>query len=66
MQNNTGNRHSPTLSVVKLTSKVNKKPNQPTHYMLNNVRGIPYPSQVLAEQPDGFRATPKTSPKPTA
>ncbi|MCD8189797.1 MAG: type II toxin-antitoxin system PemK/MazF family toxin [Clostridiales bacterium] len=52
MQNNTGNRHSPTLSVVKLTSKVNKKPNQPTHYVLENVRGIPYPSQVLAEQPD--------------
>ncbi|MCD8146369.1 MAG: type II toxin-antitoxin system PemK/MazF family toxin [Clostridiales bacterium] len=52
MQNNTGNRHSPTLSVVKLTSKVNKKPNQPTHYMLENIRGIPYPSQVLAEQPD--------------
>ncbi|MCD7757915.1 MAG: type II toxin-antitoxin system PemK/MazF family toxin [Clostridiales bacterium] len=51
MQNNTGNRYSPTLSVVKLTSKVNKKPNQPTHYTLENVRGIPYPSQVLAEQP---------------
>ncbi|MCD7821892.1 MAG: type II toxin-antitoxin system PemK/MazF family toxin, partial [Clostridiales bacterium] len=42
----------PTLSVVKLTSKVNKKPNQPTHYTLENARGIPYPSQVLAEQPD--------------
>ncbi|MCD8352917.1 MAG: type II toxin-antitoxin system PemK/MazF family toxin [Clostridiales bacterium] len=52
MQNNTGNRHSPTLCVVKLTSKVKKKPNQPTHYTLKNVRGIPYPSQVLAEQPD--------------
>jgi len=52
MQNDTGNRHSPTLCVVKLTSKVKKKPNQPTHYLLKNVRGIPYPSQVLAEQPD--------------
>ncbi|MCC8100235.1 MAG: type II toxin-antitoxin system PemK/MazF family toxin, partial [Clostridiales bacterium] len=52
MQNDTGNRHSPTLCVVKLTSKVKKRPNQPTHYMLKNVRGIPYPSQVLAEQPD--------------
>lgn len=52
MQNDTGNRHSPTLCVVKLTSKVKKKPNQPTHCMLKNVRGIPYPSQVLAEQPD--------------
>ena len=52
MQNNIGNRYSPTLSVVKLTSKVDKKPNQPTHYVLENIRGIPYPSQVLAEQPD--------------
>ncbi len=52
IQNDIGNRHSPTLSVVKLTTKVTKKPSQPTHYTLENVRGIPYPSQVLAEQPD--------------
>ncbi len=52
MQNNIGNRHSPTLSVLKLTTKIDKKPGQPTHYILKNIRGIPYPSQVLAEQPD--------------
>ncbi len=52
MQNDTGNRHSPTVCVVKLTTKVKKKPDQPTHYLLTNIRGIPYPSQVLAEQPE--------------
>jgi len=51
IQNDIGNRYSPTLSVVKLTSRINKKPNQPTHYILRNVNGIPYPSMVLAEQP---------------
>lgn len=57
VQNDTGNRHSPTLSVVKLTTKVKKKPGQPTHYVLKNIKGIPYPSQVLAEQPDTINKT---------
>ncbi|MCD7814859.1 MAG: type II toxin-antitoxin system PemK/MazF family toxin [Lachnospiraceae bacterium] len=40
VQNDTGNRHSPTLSVVKLTTKVKKKPGQPTHYVLKNIKGM--------------------------
>ena len=57
MQNNTGNKFSPTLCVVKLTSKISKKPGQPTHCVLENIRGIPYPSLVLAEQPDTINKT---------
>ncbi len=57
MQNNIGNRHSPTVCVVKLTTRTQKKPDQPTHYVLKNIRGIPYPSQVLAEQPDTINKT---------
>lgn len=57
VQNDTGNRYSPTLSVLKLTTKVNKKPGQPTHYVLKNVKGIPYSSLVLAEQPETINKT---------
>ncbi len=51
MQNELGNKHSPTLSVVKLTTKIKKKVNQPTHYLLTHVKGLPKQSLVLAEQP---------------
>lgn len=51
MQNDIGNRYSPTLIVVKLTSRVDKKPDQPTHCILKEIHGIPQPSLVLAEQP---------------
>ncbi|MCD7744159.1 MAG: type II toxin-antitoxin system PemK/MazF family toxin [Lachnospiraceae bacterium] len=57
MQNDIGNRHSPTICVVKLTTKTDKKPGQPTHYVLKNVRGLPCKSLVLAEQPDTINKT---------
>ncbi len=57
LQNDIGNRYSPTLSVLKLTTKTEKKPNQPTHYVLRGVRGISKPSLVLAEQPDTINKT---------
>ncbi len=57
VQNDVGNRHSPTLCVVKLTTKIKKKPNQPTHYLLKGVRGIPWASVALAEQPDTINKT---------
>ena len=50
LQNNTGNFYCPTLIVAPMTSKCDKKPNQPTHYIINNVRGVHGPSMALLEQ----------------
>lgn len=49
VQNNTGNRFSPTVIVVPITSK--KKGDQPTHVQLGNRFGLPKNSLLLAEQP---------------
>lgn len=49
LQNNVGNFYCPTLIVVPLTSQI-KKPNQPTHFLLNDVRGLNRPAMVIAEQ----------------
>ena len=50
LQNNTGNFYCPTLIVAPLTGRRSKKPNQPTHYYLDNVKGMDIPSVVLLEQ----------------
>lgn len=50
LQNNTGNFYCPTLIVAPLTSRKRKKPNQPTHYHLNDVKGMDCASIVLLEQ----------------
>ena len=50
LQNNTGNFFSPTLIAAPLTSNVDKKPNQPTHFLLEQVRGLNRPSMVILEQ----------------
>ncbi len=50
LQNNTGNLFCPTLIVAPLTTQVNKKKNQPTHYLLSGVRGLPEDSVALLEQ----------------
>ena len=47
LQNNTGNFFSPTLIAAPLTSNVDKKPNQPTHFLLEQVRGLNRPSMVI-------------------
>ena len=44
-----GNYHSPTLIVATMTSKAEKKVNQPTHCLLENA-GLNMPSVVQAEQ----------------
>ncbi len=49
LQNNCGNFYAPTLIVAPLTSNVEKKPNLPTHYYLDN-DAVLYPSIVLLEQ----------------
>ena len=49
LQNDVGNYHSPTLIVATMTSKAEKKLNQPTHCLLENA-GLNMPSVVQAEQ----------------
>jgi mRNA interferase MazF len=48
VQNDCGNRYSPTTVVAAITSKPKKK--MPTHYMLPGLRGLDIPSVVLCEQ----------------
>ena len=50
IQNNKGNRHSPTVIVAAISSKVGVKPKLPTHYFLNAESGLDLPSIVLMEQ----------------
>ena len=50
LQNNTGNLFCPTLIVAPLTTQVNKKKDQPIHYLLSGVRGLPEDSVALLEQ----------------
>ena len=50
IQNNTGNRHSPTLVVAVVTAKTRKKTKQPTHYLIRNNPALSRPSLVLLEQ----------------
>lgn len=50
LQNNTGNLFCPTLIVAPLTTQVNKKKDQPTHYLISGVRGLPEDSVALLEQ----------------
>lgn len=49
VQNDMGNRHSPTTIVVPLTSRLLKKP-LPTHEMLNRDCGLSVESVALCEQ----------------
>ena len=50
IQNNTGNRFAPTVIVAAVTSKVSKKPNQPTHVLIEQNPAFSRPSVVLLEQ----------------
>jgi len=50
LQNNIGNYFCPTLIVAPLTSRVDKKPNQPTHYLLRHTKGLEKPATVMLEQ----------------
>lgn len=51
LQNDIGNRKSPTTIVVTMTSKVDKKNNQPTHVMLykDDTYGLPKDSIIQCE-----------------
>ena len=50
IQNNVGNKHSPTVIVAAITSKANVKAKLPTHYYINAGDGLEQPSIVLLEQ----------------
>lgn len=49
-KNNTGNKFAPTVIVAAVTSKVSKKPNQPTHVLIEKNPAFSRPSVVLLEQ----------------
>lgn len=50
IQNNTGNKHAPTLIVAMVTTKVGDKSSLPTHYLIRNNDALAEPSIVLLEQ----------------
>lgn len=52
VQNNVGNKHSPTTIVISMTSQVNKKVFLPTHVILHkeDTQGLPKDSVILCEQ----------------
>jgi len=50
IQNNTGNKYSPTVIVAAISSKVGVKPKLPTHYFINAENGLELPSIILLEQ----------------
>lgn len=50
IQNNVGNRFSPTVIIAAITSKVGVKPRLPTHYFIDGGDGLELPSIILMEQ----------------
>ena len=50
IQNDTGNKHSPTVVVAAVTSKVDAKVKQPTHCFIGAEYGLELPSVILLEQ----------------
>ena len=50
IQNNLGNKHSPTTIVACLSSKVDTKAHLPTHYLIFNNDDLRYRSIVMCEQ----------------
>ena len=49
VQNNVGNRHSPTVIVAGITTEI-KKTRQPTHVQLGSQFGLPQESMLMLEQ----------------
>ena len=50
IQNNVGNKHSPTVIIASITSKTGVKAKLPTHYYIDAEDGLKLPSIVLLEQ----------------
>ena len=54
VSNDLGNKHSPTIIAVPLTSHSDRHSKLPTHYPLSTECGLERPSVILAEQIDTF------------
>ena len=50
IQNDIGNKHSTTLIVAAVTTKIRKKEQMPTHYLIKNNPAFSEPSVVMLEQ----------------
>ncbi|MDD3795323.1 MAG: type II toxin-antitoxin system PemK/MazF family toxin [Lachnospiraceae bacterium] len=50
IQNNVGNKYSPTVIVAAISAKVGAKAKLPTHYYINAEDGLEQPSIILLEQ----------------
>ena len=50
IQNDTGNKHSPTLIVATVTTKIRKKENMPTHLLIKDNPAFREASVVQLEQ----------------
>lgn len=50
LQNNTGNKHSPTTIVASITGRIDTKTHIPTHYYLPASVGLKMHSMVMLEQ----------------
>lgn len=50
IQNNVGNKHSPTVIIASITSKTGVKAKLPTHYYIDTGGDLKLPSIVLLEQ----------------
>ena len=50
IQNDVGNRHSPTTIVAAISAQIKTKANLPTHYHLKQRSGLVQPSIVMLEQ----------------
>lgn len=50
LQNDKGNKHSSTIIIATLTSRVDRKPSLPTHVLLGQNPGLKIPSIVQLEQ----------------
>ena len=50
VQNNKGNKYSPTVTVIPITTKIYKSKEFPTHTILENIGGLDEKSASMAEQ----------------
>lgn len=50
IQNNRGNKHSPTTIVACITAKLTQKTQLPTHYVIPEATGVKNKSLVMLEQ----------------
>ena len=50
ISNDVGNKHSPTVIVVPITSRIHTKAKLPTHTLINDFEGLDKNSIILLEQ----------------